>query len=145
MLSDFIGNADISPFRAIVENCPTTVFEADIMKFAVQYKWDHNVWPRKRKELCIYTIPLVVDTLATACTRLERTAATEALQWAMLAVESLSLCHMAYKLVSPTGGSRWQRIGASRLCASVTCWDISPAQMQRAHTSVRACTHTGCV
>ena len=79
------------------------------------------MWPTKRKELCIYMILLAVDTLAMSCTAVKRTTTTEALQWAMLAIESLSMCYMVYNVGSSSGRSRWERMGASRLCASVPC------------------------
>ena len=45
LLAGLTGDSQISPLHNIVENCDSSVFEAALLRYAVDYKWKKNVLP----------------------------------------------------------------------------------------------------
>ena len=68
MLPHLLDKPHLSPFHDIVRQCPAVVFESKMIRLAVQYKWENNVWPKMKLHIAGYGCALVLATVATLMT-----------------------------------------------------------------------------
>eukprot|EP01047_Picozoa_sp_COSAG01_P034425 COSAG01_NODE_2584_length_7418_cov_4.468643_5_plen_1380_part_01 len=127
LLPHFLGKPERSPFHAIVLECPAVIFQSKLMRLAVQYKWETNVWPKMKLQIAGYACCLALATVAMVLTSrlgsdgltpsgnstgpgtsgrghlvdadFAPPAVTTALVVGMTVAEGVSLCNEAYQLV----------------------------------------------
>eukprot|EP01052_Picozoa_sp_SAG31_P037103 SAG31_NODE_4737_length_2991_cov_1.986169_1_plen_802_part_00 len=60
-LKDFIGSPEISPIHAIVDNCEAKVFSSELLRLAIMYKWQTNVYRLVLMHVMIHIVCLAIS------------------------------------------------------------------------------------
>lgn len=112
-----LGSAKDSPFHSIVANCDALVFESKLMELCVQYKWEENVWPKRKLIMLFYILSLCLASTAMVAAS-TNVVANETLNMLQAATTVFALGELMYEvrqLVSVV-----HRVPITCLCAAQT-------------------------
>jgi hypothetical protein len=105
LLPNLLGDANTSPFHAIVAHCDASVFESKLLELIVQSKWEENVRHQRQLGIALYGCALAVGSAAMLVSAAHESSSSEGgmivdlLQGSMICFEVAALGSESLQLV----------------------------------------------
>ena len=64
VLPNLLGDANSSPFHAIVTHCDASVFESKLLELIIQSKWEENIRSQRQWSILLYGCAFAVGSAA---------------------------------------------------------------------------------
>ena len=115
LLPNLLGDAENSPFHAIVTHCDASVFESKLLELIIQSKWEENIRFPRQLSIMLYGCALAVGSAAMLASAARDSSSSEG--EAATFVDVLQGFMMLFEVVA-LGSESWQLVRNDSICTA---------------------------